>query len=158
MFVLSGFKSGSKRKVSLSLFVVLIVVLSGLGTTSADTDSPPILIAPLSAWEVTDYALSFTWQRQSFLPEEESSSQAWSINSYQSHVSNTADFSVLTLDEGQLAPGQDPVRLEPDHANDQEALEIMEMLQYWTDVVHVPKVLLSAGQWYWRVRAVDQPD
>jgi len=121
--------------------------LSGSGTTSANTDSPPILIAPLSDWEVTDYALSFTWQRQSFLPEEESSSQAWSINSYQIQVSSTADFSVLTIDEVQLAPGQDPSRIEPGDGNDEEALEIMEMHQYWTEVVHMPKVLLPAGQW-----------
>ena len=65
---LLGFKPAAKLNLSNRLFVVLIFVLSGSGTTSANTDSPPILIAPLSDWEVTGYALSFTWQRQSFLP------------------------------------------------------------------------------------------
>jgi hypothetical protein len=37
----------------------------------ASSEVSPVLIAPGEGWKITDYALSFTWQRQSSLDSED---------------------------------------------------------------------------------------
>ena len=116
------------------------------------------LIAPLTDWDVTDYALSFTWQRQNYVSED--STEDWSIDTYQLQVSRTDDFLKPELDVLHDAPGQDTSKLDPYDSydsNDEEFLELLDSLRHWTQSVYTPDVLLEAGEWYWRVRAADLP-
>jgi|TARA_B110000881_G_scaffold114054_1_gene100145 hypothetical protein len=125
---------------------------------------PPALLAPQEGWLVTDYALAFTWQRQSFDPEEEESdedesdedsSEGWSVDKYQLQVSNVADFSQLSIDVLHDAPGIDQSRIEVGDEFDEESLEIKAMLRHWTETAYLPSETLEEGTWFWRVRAAD---
>ena len=116
--------------------------------SEASTVVPPVLIAPGEGWEITDYALSFTWQRQSFLDgEEEESASTWTINSYQLQVADNSQFDAPIIDIIQKAPGQNPDRIEAGDADDEESQEIAEMLAHWTEIVHVPSTTLEEGTW-----------
>ena len=119
---------------------------------------PPVLIAPKQNWNVSDFALSFTWQRQSFLKDEdEDENQSWSVGSYQLQVANNAQFTDLKIDVIHIAPDLDISRLEEGDAEDDEVLELMEGLRFFTETVYSPKKDLETGTWYWRVRAADKP-
>jgi hypothetical protein len=121
---------------------------------------PPVLIAPQEGWSVTDYALAFTWQRQSFDASEEDDpqSESWSVDKYQIQVARHNDFSAPVIDRIHDAPGVDKSRLEPGDENDEEALEIQEMLMHWRETTYFPGNILSGGKWYWRVRPADLAD
>jgi len=121
--------------------------------------SPPTLIAPQEGWEVTDYALAFTWQRQSFNAEEEQSEEdSWSIDYYQLQVSQDSDFSDTAIDIVHNAPGLDQSRIEEGDEFDEESLEIKDMLKHWTEMSFMSNVTLDSGSWFWRVRAADLVD
>jgi hypothetical protein len=135
-------------------YIGLMALLLSLGT-SAKTSAPPVLIAPAEGWNVTDYALSFTWQRQSLIEDEEKES-GWAVNTYQIQVSQTEDFVDPIIDSVQKAPGQDPERLEPGDESDEASQEIQSLLKFWTEIVHYPPTLLIEGRWFWRVRGADE--
>jgi hypothetical protein len=141
-----------------SLILMALFSLS-IQFSEASTVVPPVLIAPGEGWEITDYALSFTWQRQSFLDgEEEESASTWTINSYQLQVADNSQFDAPIIDIIQKAPGQNPDRIEAGDADDEESQEIAEILAHWTEIVHVPSTTLEEGTWYWRARAADSSD
>jgi hypothetical protein len=125
---------------------------------------PPILIAPQQGWEVTDYALAFTWQRQSYDAtgdnEEgsEGSGNSWSVDKYQLQVSRTADFAQTSIDVLHDAPGIDQSRIEKGDEFDEESQEIKEMLRHWTETAYLPSKTLEDGIWFWRVRPADLPN
>ena len=124
---------------------------------------PPVILAPQNDWKVTNYALSFTWQRQNFLveeeveEEEEEAYKSWSIGSYQLQISKTNKFIDLEVDVIHLAPGLDISRFEEGDSEDDEVLELMEGLRFFTETVYSPEKDLETGTWYWRVRAADKP-
>ena len=100
-----------KKWISYALWIICIILaespLMAFETTIGQVPKnlgPPLIIAPQNDWTVTDYALSFTWQRQEFLDEEDEDSQ-WSIGTYQIQVSKTAAFLNPQLDIYHLAPG-----------------------------------------------------
>lgn len=118
--------------------------------------SPPQLLAPQNDWEVTDYALSFTWERQAFDAEEDEEEQdSWSIDAYQLQVSRSSRFTNPVIDIVHKAPGEDKSRLELGDEEDEESLEIMGSLKFWTESVYMPEEVLETGEWFWRVRAAD---
>ncbi|MGY8670718.1 MAG: glycoside hydrolase family 98 domain-containing protein [Candidatus Poseidoniales archaeon] len=123
---------------------------------------PPVLIAPQEGWEVTDYALAFTWQRQSYYgeedAEEETVSNSWSIDKYQLQASRTTDFATTAIDVMHDAPGVDQSRVQEGDEFDEESQEIKSMLIHWTETSYLPNVTLEDGTWYWRVRAADIAD
>lgn len=122
--------------------------------------APPVLIAPQEGWEVTDYALAFTWQRQSYVSEEEEGdgNGSWSVDKYQLQVSNTIDFLETLIDVLHDAPGIDQSRIEPGDEFDEESQEIKYFLRHWTETAYLPRDILEEGTWFWRVRAADLDD
>ena len=114
------------------------------------------MLAPQNNWEVSDYALSFPFQRQSFHEDEEAS--PWSIGKYHIQISKTDKFLDPYLNVYHLAPGLDVSRVEEGDETDEEFLELSEELRHWTEAVYSPKETLEIGDWYWRVRAADKPD
>ncbi|MBT6804725.1 MAG: hypothetical protein HOA47_07125 [Verrucomicrobia bacterium] len=141
-----------------TMFYRLKSGVRSLESTRREDAVPPLLIAPRQGWSVTDYALMFTWQRQSFMPEEDEQGLAWSIDNYQLQVARDRSFSNPSIDRIHHAPGQDVSRLEEGDEGDVEAQEIREMLQYWTETTYMPSTTLETGTWFWRVRAADLPD
>jgi len=127
---------------------------------------PPIMISPQEGWEVTDYALTFTWQRQSYEAREsdeddeddKDGGSSWSIDAYQLQVSSTIDFAETFIDIVHGAPGTDQSRIEQGDEFDEESKEIKDMLQYWTETTYSPSTVLEVGTWFWRVRAADIPN
>ena len=153
-----------KKWISYALRIICIILaespLMAFETTIGQVPKnlgPPLIIAPQNDWTVTDYALSFTWQRQEFLDEEDEDSQ-WSIGTYQIQVSKTAAFLNPQLDIYHLAPGLNLSRFEDGEDHDEEDLEFVESHRHWTESVYSPEENLESGTWYWRVRAADKPN
>ena len=113
------------------------------------TELSPVIIAPGEGWKITDYALSFTWQRQSSLDsEDEESASIWTINSYQLQVADNREFDAPIVDIIQKASSQNLDRIEAGDADDEESQEIAEMLAHRTEIVHVPSKMLEDLTWF----------
>jgi len=98
--------------------------------------APVKLMHPTDAWEATDFALSFRWERQCDFEEK------WTTNLYHLQVADDTSFRETVIDVIVKAPGGGDA-------------EEGRRSDYYTEAAFMPQTLLKPGAYYWRVRVAD---
>ncbi|MFC1739720.1 glycoside hydrolase family 98 domain-containing protein [Planctomycetota bacterium] len=101
------------------------------------------MFSPKDNWDVTDYAVSFRWERVCDPSSETTTTK------YQLQVADNQSFDSPAIDVYQKTP------IDVEDGGEGMPLPAFD---YWTEVMYMPTEVLSAGVWFWRVRVVDDPD
>ena len=107
---------------------------------SASTEpggSSVTMLSPLTGWDVTDFAVSFRWERICNWNSKTTTMK------YQLQCADNANFNSPVVD------------VEVDGPQSVEDPDLQQTFDYWTEMSYMPPFDLTPGTYYWRVRVAD---
>lgn len=132
----------------MNAFISTLYFLNVFGCGCSDDRNLKIeTLYPGAGWEVTDVALSFSWNRPNHWARDDD--ERWTSHAFRVQVGSDKSFDNRVLNTIRHGIGYDRGGFDPNEEY------VSKELDHWREQMYMPVERLEAGDYFWRVRVED---